>query len=196
MSAVETALRARFPALVAAMEGCDQTPGASVLDHGRMVAGRYRDLVGHLRDGGPLEGEWRLPDWCGDPRAVEGLTPDDVAEAYHLFHDCGKPGVLVVDGDGRRRFPGHAEASVAAWLAAGGDPEVGALIGMDMDAHLLRDEGVAAFAARPRARTLLLTALSEVHANASMFGGVGSTSFKMKWKVLDKRGRAVLRALA
>ena len=61
-----------------------------------------------------------------------------------------------------------------------------------MDAHLLRAEGLAEFAARDEAPTLLLTALAEVHSNAIMFGGLTSDSFKMKAKHLDKRGRQVL----
>src|SRR3546814_7888859 len=73
-------------------------------------------------------------------------------------------------------FPDHAAISEAAWLAAGGDPEIGDLIGMDMDVHLLKGDDVESFSKRPQARALLITALSEVHANASMFGGIESTS--------------------
>src|SRR3546814_20997329 len=70
-------------------------------------------------------------------------------------------------------------SDLAAWLAAGGDPEIGDLIGMDMDVHLLKGDDVESFSKRPQARALLITALSEVHANASMFGGIESTSFKI-----------------
>lgn len=52
------------------------------------------------------------------------------------------------------------------------------------------------FAGRPHAVALLLTGLAEVHANASMFGGIESTSFKIKWKNLDKRGRAIAKAVS
>lgn len=39
--------------------------------------------------------------------------------------------------------------------------------------------------------TLLIAALSEVHSNAKMFGGIESTSFKMKWKTIEKRGKQI-----
>jgi peptidyl-tRNA hydrolase len=182
--------------LVEDMRGCEQSPGLTVLQHGLMVRDHYRDLMDHLRYGSPLRGKWKLPEWIRDPRLLEDLPSDEVMADYHVFHDCSKPIVLQIDEDGRRHFPDHASASRKAWIDAGGSAEVGDLIGMDMDVHLLKDEGVAAFSLRPEAGALLLTALSEIHANASMFGGVESTSFKMKWKQVDKRGRAILKAIS
>ena len=44
-------------------------------------------------------------------------------------------------------------------------------------------------------QVLLFAALSEIHSNASMFGGIESTSFKMKWKQLNKRGNAIIKKL-
>ena len=64
---------------------------------------------------------------------------------------------------------------------------------MDMDIHLLKAVGVEEFASRPEAATLLLTGLAEVHSNAAMFGGISSTSFKIKWKQIDRRGKAIFR---
>jgi hypothetical protein len=43
--------------------------------------------------------------------------------------------------------------------------------------------------------TLLVTSLCELHSNASMFGGIESTSFKIKYKQLDKRGNQVLKLI-
>lgn len=42
------------------------------------------------------------------------------------------------------------------------------------------------------AKTNLIAGLSEIHANASMFGGIDSTSFKIKWKQISKRGKKIL----
>lgn len=116
-------------------------------------------------------------------------------EQVCVLINVGKPFCRTVDAEGRQHFPNHAEVSSNIWLGIGGDAVVGELIARDMDVHLLKDEGVQAFVQLPHARALLLTALSEIHANASMFGGLESTSFKIKWKHVDKRGRAILRAI-
>lgn len=178
--------------LIEAMRSCQQTEGMSVHQHGMMVAAYYEDLIDHLEDGEPLAYEWRLPQWASRPEVLDALPSRDVMHAYHVFHDCGKPFCLEIDEEGRRHFPDHAAVSKRTWLEAGGDAEIGELIGMDMDAHLLKADGLAEFASRPQAKALLLTALAEVHANAHMFGGLESTSFKIKYKHLDKRGRQVL----
>lgn len=178
--------------LIQAMDSCEQTKGMTVHQHGAMVALYYEDLLDHLENGEPLAFEWRLPEWAMRPEVLHGLPHQEVMHAYHVFHDCGKPFCLEIDEEGRRHFPDHAAVSKRVWLEAGGDREVGDLIGMDMDAHLLKADGLEEFASRPQAKALLLTALAEIHANASMFGGIESTSFKIKWKHLDKRGRQVL----
>lgn len=182
--------------LTTSMESCDQMPGLSVLAHGEMVRDYYRDLIGHLRDGKPLAYEWRLPEWIHGPLVMRSLPDDGVMSEYHLFHDVGKPACRTVDEEGRQHFPDHAAVSARVWREAGGCEEVAHLIASDMDVHLLKGDGVEAFAQRPEARALLLTGLSELHANASMFGGVESTSFKIKWKNLDKRGRGIVKAIA
>lgn len=183
-------------ALLEGMRSCEQTSGLTVLAHGEMVRDHYRDLLDHLRYGSSLRGVWRLPEWIRDPLLLEGLPTDCTMAEYHVFHDCGKPLCRTVDADGRRHFPDHAAVSARAWEDAGGCPVVGDLIAMDMDVHLLKGEDVDAFSRRPEARALLLTALSEVHANASMFGGLESVGFKSKWKHVDRRGRAILKAIA
>lgn len=43
--------------------------------------------------------------------------------------------------------------------------------------------------------SLLLTALAEIHANAEMFGGIESQSFKSKYKQLDRRGNKLCKKL-
>lgn len=181
--------------LLADMADCAQTPTQSVLEHGRSVLATFAQLRAHLEHGTELPDWWRLPEWTCTPGLLDHLAAPDILAEYQEFHDCGKPYCLVVDADGRRRFPGHAEASEATWLAMGGSPEAARLMGMDMDAHLLKADGIAEFAARPEAVTLLLTALAEVHSNALMFGGTNSDGFKIKVKHLEKRGKQVIALL-
>lgn len=182
--------------LIASMRGCEQTSGMTILQHGEMVRDYYADLISHLRNGTPLEYQWRMPDWIVDPILIEGLPSDEIMAEYHLFHDVGKPVCRTVDEDGRQHFPNHAAVSASVWREAGGNEQVAQLIASDMDIHLLKGEGVEAFAMRSEARALLLTGLAEITANASMFGGLESVNSKIKWKALDKRGRAILKLLA
>jgi hypothetical protein len=178
---------------VETMKTCEQMPGLSVLDHGLLVERYYLDLVRHVRDCQPLQLVWKLPEWVRDPAIVERIFDDDLMSRYIVHHDCGKPFCLVIDPEGRRHFPDHAAVSRKTWLDAGGDHAAGDLIGMDMDVHLLKEEGVTEFARRPEAIPLLLTGLSEIHANSGMFGGIDSTGFKIKYKQIDKRGKSILR---
>jgi hypothetical protein len=62
-----------------------------------------------------------------------------------------------------------------------------------MDIHLLKAEGLAEFSERPESATLLIVGLCEVHSNAVMFGGIESSGFKMKWKQIDRRVKAMLK---
>lgn len=66
---------------------------------------------------------------------------------------------------------------------------------MDLDIHCLKADDVKEFINRPEAITLLFVGLSEVHSNSNMFGGLNSTSFKIKWKQIDRRDRAICRLL-
>lgn len=62
---------------------------------------------------------------------------------------------------------------------------------MDMMFHKLKPCDLVCFALKPEAITLMLVGLAEIHANAEMFGGLDSTSFKIKFKHIDVRGRQV-----
>jgi len=114
---------------------------------------------------------------------------------YTLYHDCGKPYCLTYDENGKRHFPNHAEKSYQTWLSVDGDPQVAKLIKLDMVIHTLKADEVDDFIKHPEAITLLLAGLAEVHANAKMFGGMDSTSFKIKWNQINKRGKAICQKL-
>lgn len=173
------------------MMACEQMPGMSVLEHGHSVHRYFMDLMGHVLEGRPLAYEWKLPDWAKEPALWEKTTSLEVMRLYQTYHDCGKPACREIDADGRVHFPNHASVSARMWRSIGGDEAVARLIERDMDIHLLKAEGLQSFLDQPEAPTLLLTGLAEIHSNASMFGGIGSTSFKMKWKQIDRRGKQI-----
>lgn len=176
------------------MRGCEQPRGLDVLAHGDRVAEAYARLLAHLTRGEPLPAGWRVPSWLAAQPDVflQRLMDGSTLHTYQRYHDCGKPYCLQIDADGRRHFPGHATLSAQVWRALGGDEPVARLMAQDMDAHLLAAQDVPEFARRPEAASLWLTALAEVHANAEMFGGLESSSFKAKVKHLDRRGKALL----
>ena len=166
------------------MSSCCQTPGQTILQHGVAVADRFKDLVGERRL------EWRLPDWF-DLDLLNLCPSAEVMEQYHIYHDCGKPFCRTVDEEGRQHFPDHARISASIWRVYGGDPFIATLIEHDMDMHTLKAAEAADYKHLDLAPALLLTALAELHANAAMFGGLESTSFKIKWKNLNKLGKVL-----
>jgi hypothetical protein len=178
------------------MRSCEQTAGQTILEHGFSVAQYLEELLDFL-DGKPLdEARWRIPTWIAENRdLLRGLLPSrEMLREYAIFHDCGKPRCRTVDAEGRVHFPDHAEVSYRAWLEAGGDEDVAFLIRHDMTLHTATSIEAEAFAEGTEPRflaALLLSALAEVHSNARMFGGIESTSFKIKWKQIDRRGRRV-----
>ena len=64
-----------------------------------------------------------------------------------------------------------------------------------MDIHLLKSDGVEEFCKNPFALTHLLIGLAELHSNAQMFGGLESTSFKIKWKSINQRGKQIIKII-
>jgi hypothetical protein len=167
----------------------------SVWDHGMDVHAWYLDLYLHLTAGKPLQLQWRLPDWAKSPAITANLLPLETMRLYQLYHDCGKPHCRTVDADGRQHFPNHAEVSYETWMRYAETPEdgqVGELIRMDMLAHTVKGEAVDAFIRHPEAPSLLLTALAEIHSNASQLGQLGGDNFKIKLKQLAKVGKRIV----
>lgn len=178
------------------MKNCPQTDTQSVYEHGVSVRDHIFQLIDFLETG-EIEGEWKLSPWMYEYRQQisNALLPEDIIEEYTTYHDCSKPYCIQYDSNGKRHFPNHAELSCQKWLEVGGNKEAAILMKMDMDIHLLKDKDVEEFCKRPQAATLLLSGLAEIHSNAAMFGGLSSTSFKIKYKQIDKRGAAICRKL-
>lgn len=184
------------------MESCFQFEKQSVAEHGRSVARHYLELIQHLQDRKELREQWKLPEWVRSPYILNRQMPFPVVISYLVMHDCGKPFCRTVDEEGRQHFPDHARVSQevfnhvrheSGFTYSPDDDLVSRLIREDMDAHLLKADGVPEFAQRETAPTLLLSALSELHSNGKMFGGMESVGFKSKWKNLNKRGNALVK---
>lgn len=190
-----------FDEMALAMLNCEQTAGQTVYQHGLSVWAHLSQLIEHLRGNYTLpEGAWRLPDWLTTYREqiLANLPDEGKAQLYALYHDCGKPYCRQVDKEtGQVRFPDHAEASAYIWACVGGNDRVRLWIANDMVIHTSSAEEIAekldAHWQREDSVCLLLAALAEVHSNAKMFGGIESTSFKMKWKTVNKRGNQILK---
>ena len=171
------------------MMTCEQTKGQTILEHGQAVARAYKDIFIEKN----LD-NWYLPPIISEKADhLRALAPaNDILEAYHVFHDCGKSSCITIDDEGKRHFPNHAMISAKEWLVAGGDPLIGRLIEHDMDMHTLKPAQASSYAHLDLAPALLLTAWAEINANSKMFGGYESTSFKIKAKSLTKLTKAFL----
>jgi hypothetical protein len=178
------------------MQQCYQTEGQSVYQHGVSVKEHLVQLIDFLHLG-KIEGNWKLPDWMYEYRyQLKGkLLSKEIIEEYAIFHDCGKPYCLIIDENGKRHFPNHAEKSYQTWLNIAGESQVAKLIKMDMQIHIIKAVDIDEFISHTEAITLLLAGLAEVHSNAKMFGGLDSESFKIKWSQINKRGKAICQKL-
>lgn len=163
------------------MKNCPQTDTQSVFQHGISVWKFTKRLLDKNLDG------LRIPEWFHRIE-LSDLYPIEKIKKYTIFHDCGKPDCLTII-DGKRHFPNHAEVSYN--LFKGIDSEVAELIRDDMVIHM---KGDLPDWDRRHALTLLVVALAEIHANAEMFGGIDSDSFKMKWKRVNSRGKNIMRS--
>lgn len=185
-----------------AMMGCEQTAGLNVLQHGRSVREHYFALLNHMNGTVNLSGEanWRIPEWVDTyaEQILATLPSRYTMDRYLTLHDSGKPAVREVDAEGKQHFPNHAASSERVYRETFGVEAcdtVAFLIAHDMDVHMLKAVGVPEFTKNPLAFAQLLAGLSEVTSNAAMFGGVESTSFKIKFKQLDQRGKAMCKLM-
>lgn len=176
------------------MKNCEQTKGMSVYEHGESVRDYLFDIINHLRYDSPLKYQWELPDWVYQNKnlLLSSLPDDETLSLYTLFHDCGKSFCITYDSDGKRHFPNHVEVSYDIFKQVFDNDIAAQLIKHDMDIHTLKSSGVEDFAKNEYALTLLLTGLAEIHSNAKIFGGLDSTSFKIKFKSITQRGKQII----
>lgn len=192
----------RLRAMSFAMMDCEQTKGQNVLQHGRSVREHYFALIAHLQGKVDLSNEpnWRVPEWVNENKELilNHLPKAYVMDRYLTLHDSGKPKVKTVDDDGKVHFPQHSVSSYNTYkdtFLSEADETVAYFIEHDMDVHMLKADGVKEFSERETVFGHLLAGLAEVTSNAAMFGGIESTSFKIKFKQLDQRGKAIIKVL-
>lgn len=172
------------------MRSCEQAPGMNMLEHGELVHKHYLGLLQRLSAGD-----------CDEPviRAVyqqRTLLSIDRLKRYHLYHDCGKHLTLQVDESGRRHFPNHAATSAEQYRKVFPlDDLTAELIEQDMAFHVARGDALLETCRHPYAPELYLTAWAEIGANAEMFGGTKSQSYKIKAKRLQQAGKKLLNNL-
>ena len=179
------------------MQSCEQSKGFSTLEHGKSVKNYLFDLINHLRNNELLKYEWKIPEWVIENKEfiLTNLVDDKTLGLYTEYHDCGKWACLEVDSEGKRHFPNHAEVSYKIFTQLFKNKIAADLVRHDMDIHTLKSEGVEEFCKNPLAITLLLSGLAEIHSNAPIFGGLNSTSFKIKLKSITQRGKQILNIL-
>jgi len=126
---------------------------------------------------------------------LNSLPSNETLELYTTFHDCGKPYCLEIDCEGKRHFLNHSQKSYEIFSQVFDNPIAADLILHDMDIHILKSDQVSEFCKNPNCITLLLTGLAELHSNCQMFGGLESTSFKIKFKSISQRGKQIINQL-
>lgn len=171
------------------MQCCEQAPGLNMLQHGQLVHEKYKELIAKL-DANDIEYAELHALYA---RYGRSLPPSAVLESYHVYHDCGKHLTLTIGEDGKRRYPNHHEASARQYSHI--FPEDGfttTLIRMDMDFHILRGDDLLRLCRSPFAPILCFTAWAEINANAEMFGGKESESYKIKRSRLIQAGKKLL----
>lgn len=109
-----------------------------------------------------------------------------------ILHDIGKPHVKIVDEDGVH-YPNHAKKSNELFRQYFPKHEIEAqLIEYDMLFHSGTVEQILSSNLDTSTLvTLMIIALASIHANAQSSSGIESTSFKIKFKKLEKLGKKI-----
>lgn len=105
-------------------------------------------------------------------------------EKYHFNHDIGKPYVIEYDTEGRAHYPNHSQKSYDVYTELYGLDVYALLIKSDMIFHSATMEEIQQYCRSSLAVHSYATAWAEIFSNAELFGGIESTSFKIKKKKL------------
>lgn len=98
----------------------------------------------------------------------------------------GKPYVIEYDEVGKAHYPGHSNKSYEMYVEEYGLDIYALLIKNDMLFHSGSNDDIINYCRNPIAVHSYATAWAEIMANAELFGGTESVSFKIKKKKLLK----------
>lgn len=170
------------------MKTCEQTQGQTIYQHGIAVWEKSKLLIsGDFTN-------FQLPDFFKEHHAfiVNRMHNLKIFKDYNIFHDCGKPYCKILDLEGKAHFPEHAVESFRIAKTFIKNQHVPRLILNDMVLHTSTVAQIEQLNLSEKdSMTLIITAFAELHANAEMFGGQESLSFKIKYKKLVKNSKAL-----
>jgi hypothetical protein len=159
------------------------------LNHGNLVWHYLQKLI---------SGNWegmKIPEWYEKNHAyiVSKIHSLEILKKYSINHDCGKHLCKTIDEQGKIHYPKHEEYSCNYWLEHFPEETVVSwLILNDMFFHTCSSSELDNHNFSEKDLfSLLITSLAEIHANSELFGGIESTSFKVKYKQIDRRGNKV-----
>lgn len=157
--------------------------------HGEMVWEEFKKLIDTKFIGTFLE---QYSD-----KILNLLYDENIIKEYCIYHDIGKPKSLIIDEDGKKHYPNHANISSNLYKKYNqNNPDVeiiSRLIKHDMDIHTLSfEEIIKNTNTESELVSLLVVSLAETHANRLMFG---EQSFKIKIKKLQQKGKEILNYL-
>lgn len=167
------------------MKNGRQYKDVSYYDHGKMVWNEFRRCIAG-------ECNKELPKVVQDNLSyiTANLLPMSTIKTYCEMHDCGK--AFCTDDN----YQEHAKVSGDIWKQLKGDPVVEVLIRSDMLLHKGTVEELEEYLRsypKEYAFTLALVALAEIRANAEMFGGTDTRSYKIKYKKVTQRIKRILK---
>lgn len=117
-------------------------------------------------------------------RWFTAYQPEDL-RPYHLNHDIAKPFSQHHDENGKAHYgQDHSLKSSVLYSMLFGEDRFSQMIANDMAFHTARADTIESVWQLPDAQHLYATAWAELYANATMFGGLNSDSFKIKKKRL------------
>lgn len=176
----------------------------SILQHGIMVSQYFFDLYSNLQFNSKLQYNWKIPSWLIENKDIilKNLLPLNILTTYQMYHDIGKPycKTYQLDDKTKYHFDNHANISANIYKSIDNNEIIYQLIKRDMDIHLIKANQLEDFIGKSKldfniAISLLITGLTEIHANAEMFGGIESNSYKIKYKQIDSRGKQIIKLI-